>query len=89
MLPAIQYPPCRRPKTAEEAKSANHEKRRKETDSKSDEIRRRMRKPRNASSSASGTVTTAANTRKVIQVTRATVEEPIKAAETSTIGGWV
>ena len=48
MLPAIQYPPCRRPKAAEETKSANHEKRLKETESKSDEIRRRMRKPRNA-----------------------------------------
>src|ERR1700722_7711692 len=83
MLPATQYPPCKRPKAAEDTKSANQEKCLKEMDSKSDEIRRRIKKPRNDNSSASEPVRTAANTRKVIHVMRAVVETLIKAAENS------
>ena len=61
------------PKAREEANSANHVNLPGEIDSKLDEIKRRRRKPRNASSSAIGTARTAAKVRKVTQVTWAVV----------------
>ena len=70
MVPPIQWLPCRIPKAADDANSASHVKPCGETDSKSGEMTRRMRNPRNASSSAIGTVTTEARTRTAIQVFR-------------------
>src|SRR5260370_36092408 len=72
-IPGNQNPPCRIPKISEDARSENQVKVRKETASKSAAIKRRSRNPRNASSSAIGTVTTAPNILSTTHVIRMAV----------------
>src|SRR5581483_6619909 len=67
------------PKSKEETARAIQENLREETDSKSTEMNRRIRKPRKASSSAIGTVITALITRMHIQVTRTMSEDAASA----------
>src|SRR5271166_6599526 len=69
--PATQRSPCSRPNASEERRTETAVNSRNPTEVKSAEISRRLRKPRNASSSAIGTVVTAAATRTTSHAMRA------------------
>src|SRR2546423_1434432 len=77
--PAINLPPCKMPKIAEETKTAIGVTRENEIASKSGATIRRKRYPRNASSSANGTVVMLARTRNAIHKIRAEDEASAKA----------
>jgi len=79
-MPANQRLPCKIPKATEVIPSPSQVKLCGGTASMSAEMKRRMRKPRNASSSAMGTVSTAAKTRNAIQVARIAGVVPAKAS---------